>query len=507
MRPFDSDKQLFVYDKKAWHNICMRDYCLSDPLSVQEVENGIVLPLRARKDVKTLNNAFEGGVCDKDGNFVAGITRNLKNPSTNLSCSRTYRPPQHVPVRHETVIFGGILYAHFGHLITDSLTRLWWLAGHPDTSYKFCFLDTPSLAGGFKLYNVLEAAGITRDRMEIITEPTQFDKIIVPQEALYLHTNYRDGVGEIYQYISSRVTAGTHKKIYLSTAMLGESHTSINESYYENFFRRRRYEIVYPEQLPFTEQVSLMAGAEEVVCTGGTLVHLCSFCKPGTRIIVLNRCREKVNMVPLLQGCDLDYYVIDAHYSFLPGFLTGARVYLLGPTIYWKQYLDTMGIIYEPEELSMDLYVKPYFYEYVTKWGELNAAPQRYHYIRNQSVVDLVDDINCILLQTQINRRALPDRDSVVALRRENETLKGQLESLQSIFKSALMEQAKEHPLALEEAVKKVGVDSIVIVDDTQAKQVERGAELVEKKLCRTEYSLPWRLEDLLRKISNWFRE
>lgn len=506
MRPFDADKHLFVYDKKTWSNICRKDYCLPDLLSVQEIEHGIMLPLRARKDVKTLNNAFEGGVCDENGNFVAGITRNLKNPSTNLSCSRSYQPPKYVPVRHETVIFGGILYAHFGHLITDSLTRLWWFADHPDTSYKLVFLDTPSLAGGFKLYNILEAAGITRDRMEIITEPVQFDKIIVPQEALYLHTNYRNGVEKIYQYVSSRVIPGTHKKIYLSTAMLGEDHTSINENYYEDFYRRRGYEIVYPEQIPFTEQVSLMAGAEEVVCTGGTLVHLCSFCRPGTRVVVLNRCQEKVNMVPLLQGCNLDYYIIDAHYSFLPGLLTGARVYLLGPTFYWKQYLDTMGIIYEPDELSMALHVRPYFYEYVMKWGELNATPQRFHYIRNQSVIDLVNDINCILRRTQINRKALPDRDNVVALRRENEALKGQLEALQNILKSALKEQAKEHPTALEEAVKKAGIDSIILVDNTQVRQLQEQLKQMEEKLHRTEYSMSQYLKGLLLKIGSRFR-
>lgn len=506
MVPFNSAERLFVYDRKKWEDVCKRDYSLHEPPTVTEVEDGVVLPLKKIEIVSgPRNGLYEGGVCSKTGTFITGLRRNLNNPNSNMSCTRSYPIPQDVRVRHETVVFGGVLDGHFGHLLSDGFSRLWWYADHPDTEYKLVFLTSPA-HGEFKLYSVLEAAGITRDRMEIITAATRFDKIIVPQEALHMLSNYRPGMEKIYNYIRSHSKPGNEKRIYLSRRALKKRDT-INEEYFEQFYRRRGYAIVYPEQLPFTEQVSLMAGAEEVVFVSGSLAQLSQFCGPGTRIVILNRSAE---IVPSINCCiqvmGRDYWIIDAHLNFLASkHVEGA--FFLGPTIHWKRYLDTMGIPYDPEEVSAELNVKPYVYDYVLRWGEVNSNPALYNRsIRNGNQISILDKINRIFFDKKIKISDFRVPDSVEKLKKENEALTIREETLENILKSALQDMVGERPAAIRVAVEAAGLGSVVIVDDTQVKQLQEKVAQLEKELYGMKSSAFWRITRPLRKMLDWHR-
>lgn len=449
MKPFNSDENLFVYDQKKWKEICEKDYCIPEPPSVTELENGIILPLKRRTDKSVRNFLFEGGVCDKNGQFIAGLRRHNSIPDTNLSCERAYALPPNIKERHETVVFCGILFGHFGHLISDGFARLWWFADHPDTQYKLVFLDAP-VFGGFKYYNILEAAGITKDRMEIISEPTKFDKIIVPQESLNMLSNFRPGMGKIYDHIRSRVTPGPYKKVYLSRSAL-ERQDTVNEQYFENFYKLRGFEIIHPELLPFTEQVSIMAGANEVVLVTGSLSQLTQFCIPNTKITILNRSVEKVQSINCcLQGKGADYCIIDAHFNFFPAQHSGGA-YFLGPTSFWKEYLDKKGIPYDPYELSLDLHLRPFVLDYVLKWGKLNADAAIYNKnIHNAGLVDVVDKVNNVFFNTSLKRKDFILPDSVIKLKQENENLKNKVAILESLFKDALIEISQSHPEVLQ---------------------------------------------------------
>lgn len=453
MEPFNSDERLFVFDKEKWKKQCEMDYSLPDPPTVTEVENGIILPLRKRNDVDVVEEAYEGGVCDKSGKFVAGMYRNLRRLATNRSCARSYSvPTESVVVRHETVIFGGLWYGSFPEGITESLTRLWYFADHPDTPYKFVFLHAHTF-GDYIPYDLLEIAGLTKERMEIIEMPTQFDKIIVPQESIYIISNFRPGMGKFYDYIRSCVTPGSFKKIYLSREKLQKNGIQdvVNEAYFSDFYRRRGYEIVYPEQLTMYEQISILAGAEDIVVTQGTLTtYAALFCQPGARIVCLCRSKGLVHMFAYLQGRGVDYYVIDAYLGFLPAETNG--VYFLGPTVYWKQYLDQRKIPYEPEEVSIDLHVKPFIYDYIARWAEWYFKfPSKYKNIHNKNLIDLIEDINNRLLQRSIDRSQYPDRDDVMKLKKQYEQLVEQYDKLlkkntilENIIKSALGEHIQK---------------------------------------------------------------
>ena len=446
MKEFNDPNRLFVFDREKYQELFKKDYCIPEPPSVTEVENGVVLPLIRRTDVA--DKRFMGGVCDQEGNFVAGLLRNLDSPDSETSCVKAYPLPHYIPARHETVIFGGVLIDHFGHLITDCFARLWWFTEHTDTPYKLIFLDSYIHGTPFQYSYILNAIGITDDRMEIITAATRFDKIIIPEQTLYLKSNYRVGVTKIYDYIRSKVTTGPYKKVYLSRTALPRQDT-VNEEYFENFYSKRGYQIVHPEQIPFWEQVSIMTGAEDVVMVSGSLLHLSQFCNSKTRFTILNRSDQLVKaFIICLQAFDQkNYYFIDANFNFLPANLTGGHGrYLLGPTEQWIRYLNEAGIPYEPEEISVDLYVKPYIYDYLVKWGEIYGASNiAYKCIRNTTMVDVVSNVNRFFLQKQINKKAYADRDDVTKIKKENASVKNKIADYERLFQAALANQAYDH--------------------------------------------------------------
>lgn len=91
--------RIFASNKKKLTSIWDKNYFVSALCRVQEVDEGILLPLRVCEDIKTINAAFEGGVCDKYGNFIAGHERSYpdKSSAINQACRRAYKissPPK-----------------------------------------------------------------------------------------------------------------------------------------------------------------------------------------------------------------------------------------------------------------------------------------------------------------------------------------------------------------------------------------------------------------------------
>ena len=515
MNKFDSEKQLFVRDaaKKKLIKLLTTNYELPDAPTVTEVENAIALPLRpVKKQVQGGvgdKSQTEGGICDSEGNFVAGHIRDPINPDRNRSCFSAYPLPSNIKTRHETVIYGGFLFNHFGHMIAEGISsRLHYLIDNPDTTYKFIFLDSLT-KGEFTFYNVLEAVGITKDRMEIITEPTRFDKIIIPQEAVYLLSNYRPGAYRIYDYIREKVVPKPYKKVYLSASAKGEysAKLNLNEEYFEDFFGRRGYEVVHPEALPFEEQVALMAGAEEVVCTSGSLPLLTAFCKPKVKLVILSRVDGQAAMFPMLQARETDFYIVDVHYDFLPANLNVNCVYLLGPTKYFTDYLDKAGIEYTPDEVSFDLHVRPYIADYVRIWGEKVSTPAMYKAWRNFTVIDIADRINYMFCGNTIERKKYADRDDVVKLKAENARLTSEVNSYSNVFKSALVEYSENHAEQIKESAESVGIDAVTLVDNSRVAELEAQVTKLKKENKGIKSSFSWRITKPLRAIKAWFKK
>ena len=439
-----------------------------------------MLPLKKHK---AYDYVFEGGVCDEKFNFVAGEYCEYPKTYGYLSCTKSYIPAEPVQIRHETVIFCGTLINVFGFALMHNLNRLWYLADHPETPYKFVFLENKIL-GNFKFFNVLEAAGLSKDRIEIIEHPTQFDKVIVPEQTLYWCSNFRIGVKKIFDYMRSLVKPGPYKKVYLSRSALKEElEVSMNEEYFENFYKKRGYEIVHPEQLPFTEQLSIMAGADEVTAMDGTLIYLTQFCKPETKVVILLRTNDPSPIMPIcvsstIQNC----WIVEAHFNFLPAtFDFGAE--LMGPSSCWRQYLEHEDIQHTPEEVSEDIHVKPVLYDYIWKWGKIASDIRTFTLpshttLRNYSLIDILYFINLFFCGNKIDKSLYPDRYEIDRLKEENN-------KLHEVFTLALSDYIKYRYESIKNLLEDENFNKPEIVYDEQVKYLKRLSRLenqLEKK-------------------------
>ena len=136
-------KRLFVShaEETKWEGL-QENRFLADEPGVQQIKNGIVLPLKRRDDItQTADGIFKGGVCTETFVFVAGLQRDNNKDGVNLSCCQGYTVAEdELDERHETVVFGGVLQWHFGNMLVNTTTRLWWYTEHQDTPYTFVFI-------------------------------------------------------------------------------------------------------------------------------------------------------------------------------------------------------------------------------------------------------------------------------------------------------------------------------------------------------------------------------
>ena len=348
------------------------------------VNQGLILPIRKNPDYPEMQGEYMGGVCDSNHNFTAGMAIN----QGRFSCCSSYKTDDEITIRNETVIFGGIFHPHFGITLLLSMSRFWWIAEHPDTSNKIIFLTIPNddnTAAGYcktfaSLINISEAG------YEILDKPTQFSKIIIPEEVLTSTNNdinirYINPFSVIRDNILSKYGYSPEKKIYLSRRKYrknGFFTDGQNEEYYENFFEKRGFCILHPQELEPEEQIRHIASAEEIVSTYGTLAHLISlFASPNAKQIMLLRADTVDPWFPaqaaILQMKELDWYIVEAASNPYPT-LHDEGSFLYAPTDSFRSFLDAMKITYEEDELTSTV-SDEHMKNYLSRWLQCYSSP------------------------------------------------------------------------------------------------------------------------------------
>lgn len=400
MYKMDIKKQVFSNISKKTEEILIKDHLINNEIEVLNVSDGIVLP--------------EVGILSSDGDFITSFRRDYGVSEEN-NLSQVYKTRGSLLRRTETVIFGGVLFDHFGHILRDFCARLWYFVKNPDMNYKIIFLKFGNKNYSDLVVEILLMLGICKEQYEIIDAPTQFNDIIVPEQSTYVTGGYRNECKLVFDKIISHIKPSLEKKIYISRSKFGGS---INESYFENFYSKRGFKIVFPERLSFLEQVSLVHGADEIVCSTGTLVHLTYFAKENARVTIFYRNYNSLEHQALeswvfsLQMRKLEVYFVNTSYEFLPihfNIHTG----LYGPTKYWREYLDACNIEYSPEEISFDIHVKPYVYDYVIDWAEKCNNARSYSFIKQNNLVDVVALIHSNFLDENINIDKILFKESI----------------------------------------------------------------------------------------------
>lgn len=384
----DLKKRLYVDNLAEWEFYSQRKCFSDEPLKVQTVSRGILLPPREIPD-PCLDPVYEGGVLDAERHFVAGSIRVSKSYPGYFAVIRGYEVrAEELQHRHEDVIYGGVALAHFGLFLIECMSRLWYILNHREDKRKIVFIANGRIGPWMETF--LELLGIERERYTIVDRPTQFESIDVPDESVYSWgTFFTKEYRQIYACLRDKVKASPHKKIYLTHRAFKGQITCCNEKYFEDYFAAKGFLVVSPEKYSLQEQIALMKGAEEVACMVSTLSHWILLSEPHTKLIMLARTNHEVLVCQCLinEAAQADWYIVDASQNFLYGERNRGAV-LLGPNRHWRSFIRDY---YGEEDLNNTLPQEAF--AYMQAWCR---------YYANDTHLRRLDDMDFVALFRQM---------------------------------------------------------------------------------------------------------
>ena len=406
-----------------------KSYFSNRRLNVREVERGIFLPSESTYNLDENGNKFNtykvyGGICDENFNFIAGHqlfnTRNLGNDSRHISGSYKV-PPENITYIDETVLYGGTLIEHPGHLIAECFAdRLWWIAENADSDIKIAVELTwgkgelgQNYSSSFVM-EFLDAFGISEDRLVVIERPTQFKKIIVPDQSS-IPLNYcfpyefTSAYVKPFQRITKQLAPGKYKKIYLTKSKL-HNRSIIGEEYFIDFFEKKGFKIINPEDHTIKEKAELMYGAEEVVTIDGTNSLFTIFCKPTVKLTILtkrmNYWDTPQQLITEAVGIK-EFFLVNISGNFLEQFTNNDfAVYARGLVLTYatKEFAKYVKYIYNEElDITPDESLKKYFYDYLIYFAEYYSQPDRFHIIGGIKMTDILRSMNEVFLGKKLD--------------------------------------------------------------------------------------------------------
>lgn len=244
------------------------------------LQNALMMPLNGTMD------EFTGGLYKSNGEFVGDSLIKRGSPSEPLPYQETLKG---------TYIYGGCLFAHFGHFIWESLTRLDTILKCKD--YPILFISpNDQIFNTQKLF--FKTLGI-KNEIIVIRNPARIENIIYgePQSSLYPAS------------MSDSLLAAMGMKRYdaLSERMVWFSRTKLkygkilNEEEIEANLRSLGFEIIYPEKLPLLEQIRLISTSRIVSGFTGSQFFSAFFAqKLLGRFVLFNRRANVPDTIPFL---------------------------------------------------------------------------------------------------------------------------------------------------------------------------------------------------------------
>ncbi|MDO5619958.1 MAG: glycosyltransferase 61 family protein [Paracoccus sp. (in: a-proteobacteria)] len=190
-----------------------------------------------------------------------------------------------------THLWGGQIFNHFGHFLTESISRLWAVADHPADSIVFVgrHKEMTDLQQWHR--NFLTMAGIDLP-VRLITEPTQVERLLVPGQGFGLGPIAR-GTPEFRAFghrLAEQIEPKGDDRIYISRTRQGKKGRALNEVQIEDNMRRNGYGIYYPERHSLAEQLAQYRKASHIVGLDSSAFHLAGLiARPGQKIAIILR--------------------------------------------------------------------------------------------------------------------------------------------------------------------------------------------------------------------------
>lgn len=283
---------------------------------ITEIENGIAVPIPSDNDGI---QALHCGVLTPDHKLV--------EESITWRNGAAFSLEPRIPAANEIeklpgkMMFGGLMFGHFGHFLVETTARLWAYEQLQDKIDGIVFIPKVQrrIDHVLNVYTpFMRLLGIECPIYNL-PEPAQFDSLLVPQQGFGMF-GMIEGLPEYRDFMRTRmgqkIADDGAKKLYISRSELPEQRGGlIGETVIEEFLAEEGYRIFHPQKHKHEEQLEAYKSADYIISPDGSPLHMAALVvKPTTKIAVMAR-RPNIAEQFELQFrafCNIETVTIDA---------------------------------------------------------------------------------------------------------------------------------------------------------------------------------------------------
>ncbi len=284
-----------------------------DELAVHQ--NVTCYPLSATSVPDRLGDYFQGGLAYRRGDLIPqavhynGVAFSQSLPTSYVE---RLRSAGRVEVR-QPVLFGGILFNHFGHFLAESLGRLYAYQRLADLD-PFILFHAPTgrpryLERDNFIHQVLTGFGIPLKRVIFDDRILELRQAVVPRQQYGFGFLHRPDTSFCDFLRSFRIARAWPKglsgggRIYVSRSDLRRRGSQIGEELFSGFLEEQGYQVFYPERHTLAEQLTVYAHADKLIFSEGSAMLSCTLL-PDLQADVAVVCRRRDSRREIRVGTD-----------------------------------------------------------------------------------------------------------------------------------------------------------------------------------------------------------
>lgn len=263
---------------------------------IDSVKNAQLLPVRKNDFGGGVNGKVLFGVFDKNNNKYYNHVRG-RNVWEDMAAREKFlsERPQAINLSGAW-LFGGPLFFHFGHFLSESISRLWAyrnLINEVDGIVFFIppYMKNPKLPNYMiECFNLL---GIKKQSIKLVNEYTKVDSLFIPEQGTILSVGAKSWYDEklIELDVKSKIEFKSNKNsiAFFSRRNFKLSGRNMGWGYFEKSFSKN-VEVIFPEEIPLIEQLKKIYTANILVFEEGSSIHLLDLLpKLNKKIIFVKR--------------------------------------------------------------------------------------------------------------------------------------------------------------------------------------------------------------------------
>lgn len=379
----------YFFDESFFQEALNQQHFVDKTVSFTTYEDAYIIPSQLTP------NGVCGGVATKEQHFIAttALHTSLWGKDGEFVEFGTYEPKK----KEEKVIFLGVFYDVWGHLLTDCLSRLWFLRTDMFRNHYSDYTLVYVSAWGNKNFKIhpnyaelLQLLGIDSSRFQMVTDLTQYQEVAVPDQSFFtIDGTTRFYTKEYKQMIYSLREIGSqlpdkfhYDKIYLSYThkFLGRSR-SFGEKSLERYFASKGFVILHPEDFSFLDQLGIYAHCSMFASTIGSCSHNIVFIPDNAEAILIPRAYYLTGyQVALNEFSKALVFYIDSSLSIA----TNAESPWVGPWFFYisKGLTDFYGEKKEVADILFRESIRDFHWYLAWWWLSETQIPPKY-YLQN----------------------------------------------------------------------------------------------------------------------------